>query len=100
MEDPNDKFKQSSFYIKLSDEILTIKTEMMQISKHSKRKSVLLKEDKLVITKFETKSNSVKILAEEVVIALQGFASQVELLQANVSQMKTVMMVKRLDHRG
>ena len=37
-----------------------------------------MKEDKLIITKFETKSNSVKILAEELVAAVLNFTSQVE----------------------
>eukprot|EP00347_Sterkiella_histriomuscorum_P009178 403342220 len=84
----------------ISDNILQIKTEFQNISKQFKRKHQLIKEDKLMFQKIETKSNNLKLLGEDLISQFHQTTSAFDQLHQAIIQIKTTFIVKELDHQG
>ena len=67
MDDKADKFTVAKFILNLCDHIMNIKGEMSNMIKQIKRKTQLIREEKLIFSKIETKSNDLKTLGEDLV---------------------------------
>lgn len=79
---------------------MAIKGELSNITKQFKRKSSLMKDEKLIITKVEPKSYNLKILAEEALGDLHVLTAAVDLLHSNLTQSKTLFISKSFDFQG
>ncbi len=62
----------------LADELYSIKESIYSIIKVYKKKVSLLKEEKLALSKIETKSNNLKFLADDLLTSLHGLAVSID----------------------
>lgn len=90
----------ASLIINISEEILSIKSEMQNISKQFKRKIQLIREDKLLFSQIETKSNNLKLLGEELVNHMHLMTGQIDHFHQKLITIKTVFLTKLIDHKG
>lgn len=93
-EKSKDPYVQAQFFMKVCDEVMSIKGEVQNISKQLRRKVSMMKEDKLVLSKIETKSNNLKVLGEDVVNYMHNLTAVLDNLHQNLTLMKRVFLYK------
>ena len=60
----------------------------------------MMKEDKIMFNKFETKSNNLKILGEEFVNQIHLITGQVDQTHNSINLIKSLLFTKNMDHTG
>ncbi|CDW88949.1 UNKNOWN [Stylonychia lemnae] len=95
-----DAYAQALFIQNVSEELLKIKNELQSMAKQYKRKIQLIKDDKIMFNKFETKSNNLKILGEELLNQLHLLTGQVDQTHNSINMLKSLALIKNSDHKG
>jgi hypothetical protein len=100
MKDEYSKQVQADLLISLCEDVMLIKTEVQNITKNFKRKSQMIKEEKLNFNKIETKSSNLKTLADDLITCLFSLQSLSDSFHSSLAKSKSIFILKDLDHMG